>query len=97
MAGLPPPHKTLKDVILDGKRIPKNTQIMYSLYAAQRDPDLCADAHEFKPERFLDANRHFVKDTGLSFIFSLGKRRCPGELLAKAEVRYSLACNVHYQ
>jgi len=45
------------------------------------------DAHLFKPERFLDANEHFVRDTGLNMIFSVGKRKCPGELLARAEVR----------
>jgi cytochrome P450 len=87
MSGLPPPHKTMADTTLDGKRIPKNTQIMYSVYAAQRDPEICPLPNQFKPERFLNNKGHFMKDTGFHFLFSLGKRRCPGELLARAEVR----------
>jgi len=86
MAGLPPQHKTLADTVLDGKKIPKGTQVMYSLFAAQRDTANCPDPHKFKPERFLDDHGHFMKDTGFQFMFNVGKRKCPGELLAKAEV-----------
>jgi len=86
MTAMPPQHKTIRDTILDGKRIPKGTQVMYSLYAAQRDIETCPDPQTFKPERFLDETDHFMTNTGFQFIFGLGKRRCPGELLAKAEV-----------
>jgi len=30
-----------------------------------------------------------MKNAGLTFPFGLGKRKCPGELLARAEVRFN--------
>jgi len=89
MTGLPPQHKTIADTVLEGKRIPKGTQVLYSLYAAHKHPATCPEPQKFKPERFLDENGHFMKDTGFMISFSLGKRRCPGELLARAEVTHS--------
>jgi cytochrome P450 len=88
MAGLPPRHKTTEDAVLHGMRVPKKTQIVYSLYAAQRDPqiDTAQDLDKFKPQRFLDKENVFKRDGNVSFWFGLGKRRCPGELLARAEV-----------
>ncbi len=40
---------------------------------------------EFRPDRFLDEGGLYDKDERVIF-FGVGKRRCPGELLARAEV-----------
>jgi len=88
MGLFPPPHKTLSDTMLDGKRIPKGTQVMYSLYSMHRDPKYykSGDEDTFRPERFLDSNGEFKRDLCALTFFGLGKRRCPGEHLARAEV-----------
>ena len=44
------------------------------------------DPLKFKPERFLDINGKFVPSDKI-MLFSIGKRRCPGEALARAQVR----------
>jgi len=44
------------------------------------------DSEKFYPERFLDSNGSFKKDLGHTFFFGLGKRKCPGEVLGRAEV-----------
>ena len=43
-----------------------------------------ADPETFKPERFLDGNGDFVRSDKV-ILFGIGKRRCPGEILARAE------------
>ncbi len=39
----------------------------------------------FRPSRHLNAEGRFVRDDHLLF-FGVGKRKCPGELLARAEL-----------
>ena len=43
------------------------------------------DPLKFKPERFINDQGQFVPHEVVNF-FSVGKRRCPGENLARAEV-----------
>ena len=49
------------------------------------DEKFFKDPLKFKPERFLDNNGKFVTNDKV-MLFSVGKRRCPGEALARAEV-----------
>ncbi len=85
MAALPPPHKTLRDVVFRGRRIPKDTQVAYLGYAMNHDGRKFSDPDVFNPERFLDSGGRFRRSEHL-FNFGLGKRRCPGEVLGSAEV-----------
>ena len=43
---------------------------------------------KFKPERFINSEGEFVPSDLIGF-FGIGKRRCPGETLARAEVNYN--------
>ncbi|XP_037953782.1 probable cytochrome P450 4d14, partial [Teleopsis dalmanni] len=45
---------TDSDVVINGKWIPKNTNITMLLYAALRDPDCFSNPDQFIPERFLN-------------------------------------------
>jgi len=49
------------------------------------DPNVWDKPHEFRPERFLDDEGNVVNKE-LMIAFSLGKRSCLGELLARQEV-----------
>ena len=49
------------------------------------DPVFFKDPSEFKPERFLNAKNEFVPDEKVIY-FGTGKRRCTGEILARAEM-----------
>ncbi len=50
------------------------------------DETAFADPYEFKPTRFLDDDDgSYVGDDGV-YMFGPGRRRCPGEALARAEL-----------
>lgn len=79
-------HRALDDVQLDnGDVIPKDTTVLFSLYSVNMDAGYWGDPHNFRPERFLDADGELIAHEG--FIpFGAGKRRCVGENLAKSSL-----------
>eukprot|EP00111_Clytia_hemisphaerica_P004313 TCONS_00012309-protein len=69
------PHRTQRDIEIDGYTIPKNTTIFFNLYAMHNDESLFEEPHSFKPERFLNTEGEFVQNE--KFVgFSIGRRRC---------------------
>ncbi|CDY52338.1 BnaA09g38870D [Brassica napus] len=58
--------------------IPKNTQVLVSLWAIGRDPNVWENPTQFKPERFLGREID-VKGNDFELIpFGAGRRICPG-------------------
>jgi len=78
-------HLTSDDAYVGGYFIPKGTTIIPNLYGANKDPDEWPEPDTYRPERFLDESG---KICGKSRIinFSLGKRSCLGEFLARQEL-----------
>lgn len=85
MAPLSIPRATSSDSVLGGYYIPEGALVLPNLYAAHNDPNLWTNPSAFQPERFLDKDNNVInKDRMVSF--SLGRRSCPGETLARAEI-----------
>jgi cytochrome P450 family 2 subfamily J len=78
-------HNTNKEVQIGGYTIPKNTMVFANQYAVHFDEEAWGDPENFRPERFLNKEGVFTKHD--SFIaFSVGKRVCLGETLARDEL-----------
>lgn len=78
------PRRVLCDTNIDKYVIPKDTTILFNTYSINKDPTLYPDPDKFMPERFIK-NGVFEPDE-YSLQFGKGKRRCPGDILAKATI-----------
>ncbi|XP_075125323.1 cytochrome P450 2K6-like [Leptodactylus fuscus] len=79
------PHATTQDVFFRGYFLPKGTYVIPLLASVLRDKNYFEKPEEFYPQHFLDSKGNFLKNE--AFIpFSLGKRSCAGESLAKMEL-----------
>ncbi|CEG49610.1 cytochrome P450, putative [Plasmopara halstedii] len=87
-------HCTRDTVFPDGTFIPKGMDTTLLYHASALLPSVWGpDAHEFKPERFLDENDKLLVMPPLKFIaFSAGPRKCVGQQLALIEMKVVTAC-----
>jgi cytochrome P450 len=77
-------HNTLDDVTFHGYRIPKDTIILANLYEVHQSEKIWGDPENFRPERFLSEDgSELLKDHPKVIPFSVGKRSCLGETLAR--------------
>ncbi|XP_046575292.1 cytochrome P450 1A5-like [Haliotis rubra] len=85
------PHRAIKDAKIGPYDVPKNSNVLINHWAIHHDPDHWEDPATFKPERFLTEEGK-VKTTITHFLpFSVGRRACLGEYLAKPELHLILA------
>uniref|UniRef100_A0A1I8BY93 Unspecific monooxygenase n=1 Tax=Meloidogyne hapla TaxID=6305 RepID=A0A1I8BY93_MELHA len=78
-------HTLTKDVKIDGYFLPKDTIIIPQISAVLADEEVFEKSEEFNPERFLDENGKLKRVDEL-IPFSVGKRQCLGESLARMEL-----------
>lgn len=77
-------HAALDDASIGGYLIPKGTQVLPNLYGINMNAKLWENPTKFDPNRFLVNNK--AKKPDYFIPFSVGRRVCLGDLLAKMEV-----------
>ncbi|XP_054547514.1 cytochrome P450 2J2-like [Talpa occidentalis] len=78
------PRRVSADTTLAGYHLPKGTMILTNLTALHKDPEVWATPDKFNPEHFLENGQFKKKESFLPF--SVGKRVCLGEQLARTEL-----------
>lgn len=84
-APLAVPHLTQNDTEVLGYFVPKGVVILANLNGSNMHRDDWSDPEAFTPERFLDEENNPINKTK-SIPFSLGRRSCPGESLARRQL-----------
>ncbi|MBW4629879.1 MAG: cytochrome P450 [Brasilonema octagenarum HA4186-MV1] len=83
-----------RDIVIEGKLIPRGTKVFWSMLAAGRDPEVYPQSEEFLPERWLDKSK---ESSLLPMIdFGSGYHRCLGEHLSMLEATVMLALLLRY-
>lgn len=80
------PHLAECDTTLCGYDIQEGAMIISNLWAVHHDPRFWSEPERFIPERFLDDNGAVQQHEEHMIPFSIGRRVCPGENLAKMEL-----------
>ncbi|XP_020294349.1 probable cytochrome P450 305a1 [Pseudomyrmex gracilis] len=75
-------RETVKDTIIEGYKVPRGTAVYFNTASFNHDATLFPDPMSFKPERFLKDGIFQVNENLM--LFGKGKRRCPGEILARS-------------
>ena len=82
-----------RDVELAGITIPKGTFLMLVNRCGALREENFTDAHEFKPERWLESNPPAcAHNRNASAPFGAGPRFCPGRNLALLEIKMAMLC-----
>ncbi|KAI1713220.1 cytochrome p450 domain-containing protein [Ditylenchus destructor] len=87
-------HRTMRDVELNGYLLPKSTNVVPQISCVMLDEKVFPQPTRFKPERFLDKRDQLLKVEEL-IPFSVGKRICIGESLARMELFLIIANTFH--
>ncbi|XP_065290412.1 cytochrome P450 2A9-like isoform X2 [Dermacentor albipictus] len=89
------PRQAEEDVVVGQYLIPAGTVVISNIWAAHMDPERWTDPEQFKPERFLtDEGSVLIEKPQNLIAFSIGKRMCPAEPLANAQVFVYIALMV---
>ncbi|XP_072930634.1 probable cytochrome P450 305a1 [Epargyreus clarus] len=77
------PRRVLWETTIDGYVIPKDATVLMGVGDLHNDPEYWDEPNKFKPERFID-EKGLMKNPEHMYPFGLGRRRCPGDALAKS-------------
>ncbi|ODN00919.1 Farnesoate epoxidase [Orchesella cincta] len=76
-------HRAIKGREFRDYFIPEDTWIFANIYHIHHDEKLWTDPKKFKPERFLSEDGTVFKKNSNLLTFSIGRRQCVGETLAR--------------
>lgn len=81
------PHSTTKDTHVNGIYIKAKTLVFLNLWSVNYDEENFPEPKVFNPYRFLDSDGNVNRSAvDLFRPYGAGKRRCPGEQLARMEL-----------
>ncbi|CAF0802425.1 unnamed protein product [Rotaria sordida] len=81
------PRATTQDITFHNYFIPKDTFILVNMWSAMKDEQHWSEPEKFEPERFLDENHRLRNVNHPAMMpFSIGKRACTGEQIAKIQL-----------
>uniref|UniRef100_A0AC35F893 Cytochrome P450 n=1 Tax=Panagrolaimus sp. PS1159 TaxID=55785 RepID=A0AC35F893_9BILA len=86
------PHRLIQDIDFHGYSLKADTIVVPQISSVLYDETIFPEPHKFKPERFIDENGKFQLKPEL-IPFSIGKRICLGEGLARLEL-YLITANL---
>uniref|UniRef100_A0A914HBU1 Cytochrome P450 n=1 Tax=Globodera rostochiensis TaxID=31243 RepID=A0A914HBU1_GLORO len=75
-----------ESVRLDGFQFPPDTMVLPQISITLSDPNHFPEPDRFRPERFIDPRNGTLRRIDAFLPFSIGKRQCLGESLARAEL-----------
>ncbi|MFH8291030.1 cytochrome P450 [Streptomyces sp. NPDC018059] len=78
-------RRSVAETELGGYRIPADADIVYSVYAMQRDPRSFERHLEFDPDRWLPERAGEIPEFAM-MPFGVGNRKCPGDHFSMAEL-----------
>ncbi|KAI1709002.1 cytochrome p450 domain-containing protein [Ditylenchus destructor] len=87
-------HRTIRDVELNGYTLPKYTTVVPQISCGLLEEKIFPEPNRFNPERLLDKNGQLLKIEQL-VPFSIGKRICLGESLARMKLFLFIANIFH--
>ncbi|KAL7638661.1 UNVERIFIED_CONTAM: hypothetical protein RMT77_011233 [Armadillidium vulgare] len=79
-------HVVMKDTHFEGYTFPKGTWVLPDVESCHRNPKYWKHPNRFSLENFLDEDGKVIRNKEGYLPFSLGRRMCPGESLAKMEL-----------
>ncbi|XP_032664141.1 methyl farnesoate epoxidase-like [Odontomachus brunneus] len=85
------PHRATANTTLLGYEIKKDYTLLANFISVHMDEKHWGDPKEFRPERFINDEGEYVEDPWL-MTFSLGRRKCLGETLARHSIFLFVAC-----
>ncbi|GMT34483.1 hypothetical protein PFISCL1PPCAC_25780, partial [Pristionchus fissidentatus] len=90
------PHVTVRDTEIGGHFIPEGTLVNGDIHYVMAHDPLFENPREFRPERYLNEDGKTLRKelVDRTVAFSLGKRVCAGEGLARAELFLGLLTTV---
>lgn len=75
-------------------RLPAKMLVFVNLWSISRDSSIFSDPDKFDPYRFLDAHGKLDRTKAETFLpYGAGRRRCPGEQLARLEI-FTFFCKI---
>ncbi|CAL8148701.1 unnamed protein product [Orchesella dallaii] len=77
------PHKMIADNHFQGYLLPEGATVIANSYTCAKDPEIWGDPETFRPERFLSEDGTTVLKHEAVIPFSVGRRVCIGETLAR--------------
>lgn len=76
-------RQALSNVTVQGMDIPKGTLVQINMYYIHHNPKVWGDPENFRPERHLSEDGKMYKRNENLLPFSVGRRQCLGETLAR--------------